>query len=142
MTALGSETIIQKPWGHERWLAAFDGRYAVKVIHVDAGGQLSLQRHAHKHETQFYLSGHARVEHGLDADLMESDDVHGDGTIHNHNAITFEPGTWHRITAVSDVTFLEVQTAYEGWTHDVERRSDAYGRQGTTAPVVSQGGNR
>lgn len=39
-------------------------------------------------------------------------------------------------TAVSDVAFLEVQTAHPGWENDIERRADKYGWEGTMAPVV------
>lgn len=136
VTALAPlETIVDKPWGHERWLAVYPGLYAFKLIHVNAGESLSLQRHAQKHETQFYISGTARIEHGTDLENMLVEEIIGSGALTTESAITFEPGRWHRITAVSDVEFAEVQTAHPGWDHDIERREDRYGRAGTTAPA-------
>lgn len=129
-------TKIEKPWGFEVWHVVVPGKYAFKTIHMNAGESLSLQRHTEKHETQFYLEGHACVEHGADPDAMIRSDMHGTGSFAPAATITFAPGMWHRITAVTDVVFAEVQTAYDGWEHDVTRLSDRYGREGTTAPSV------
>ena len=136
MYTVPAGTRVDKPWGYECWLAVFPGMYVVKSIHVRAGESLSLQRHGQKHETQFYLRGHATVEHGRDVDAMRVLDLYGTDDMTVENSLTFEPGDWHRITAVTDVEFLEVQTAHPGWERDIERRADKYGREGTTAPVV------
>lgn len=132
---LSPETIVSKPWGRERWLAVYPGLYAFKLIQVNAGESLSLQRHTAKHETQFYISVTARIEHGTDPDDLMVSEVVGSGSLSALTAIIFESGRWHRITAVSDVEFAEVQTAHPGWEHDIERREDRYGREGTTAPT-------
>lgn len=117
-----------KPWGHEVIFAAEDGKYAGKVIHVNAGHSLSLQYHNEKEETISILTGVAAVEYGDHPELLISRDFEAGDTIH------LPPGTVHRITARTDVVFVECSTAGEGWRSDVVRLSDAYGRQGTSVP--------
>jgi mannose-6-phosphate isomerase len=117
-----------KPWGHELIFAACDGKYVGKIIHVTAGGSLSLQYHREKEETISVLSGQALIQHGpVGGELTEALFGPGD-TIH------LPAGVVHRITAVADVTFAETSTAAPGWREDVVRLEDAYGRAGTTAP--------
>jgi mannose-6-phosphate isomerase len=117
-----------KPWGHEMIFAAIEGRYAGKIISVTAGHSLSLQYHLEKEETISVLSGQALIRHGpLGGELTEQMFGPGD-TIH------LPPGTVHRVTAVSDVTFAEASTAGPGWREDVVRLEDAYGRSGTSRP--------
>jgi len=117
-----------KPWGHEIIFAAVDGRYAGKILHVTAGHSLSLQYHLEKEETSSVLSGSAVIEYGPAADALTSRHLGPGDTIH------LPPGTVHRMTAITDVTFAEVSTAAPGWREDVVRLEDKYGRAGTTAP--------
>ena len=46
-------------------------------------------------------------------------------------AFRYAPGTVHRVTALEDLTILEVSTPH---LDDVVRLEDAYGREGTSAP--------
>jgi mannose-6-phosphate isomerase len=117
-----------KPWGHEVIFAAHDGKYVGKVIHIVAGHSLSLQYHNQKEETISVLSGAAMVEHGPAADDLTSQHFGPGDTIH------LPPGTVHRITAITDLTFAEASTAAPGWREDVVRLEDKYGRTGTSAP--------
>jgi mannose-6-phosphate isomerase len=117
-----------KPWGHELIFAANEGRYIGKIIHVNAGGSLSLQYHRKKEETISVIAGEALIQHGPAADRL-TDERFGPGdTIH------LPPGVLHRITAISDLDFAESSTADPGWREDVVRLEDRYGRAGTTAP--------
>jgi mannose-6-phosphate isomerase len=117
-----------KPWGHELIYAANEGRYIGKIIHVNAGGSLSLQYHQEKEETISVISGEALIQYGPSADRL-ADRKFGPGdTIH------LPPGVLHRITAISDLDFAEASTAGPGWREDVVRLEDRYGRAGTTAP--------
>ena len=52
-------TIVDKPWGREIWYAHTD-RYAGKVLEVDEGHVLSLQKHEVKHETLYLQAGRMR----------------------------------------------------------------------------------
>lgn len=117
-----------KPWGHELIFASVDGKYVGKIIHVSAGHALSLQYHERKEETSTVLSGAALIEHGPSADALTSQHFGPGDTIH------LPPGVLHRITAITDLTFVEASTAQPGWREDVVRLEDKYGRAGTTAP--------
>jgi mannose-6-phosphate isomerase len=117
-----------KPWGHEVIFAAHDGKYVGKIIHIVAGHSLSLQYHDHKEETISVLSGAATVEYGPTANDLASQHFAPGDTIH------LPPGTVHRITAITDLTFAEASTAAPGWREDVVRLEDKYGRKGTSAP--------
>jgi mannose-6-phosphate isomerase len=117
-----------KPWGHEVIFGVQDGSYAGKIIHVVAGHSLSLQYHRQKDETISILSGAALIEYGPAADELSSQHFGPADTIH------LPPGTVHRITAITDLTFAEASTAEPGWREDVVRLEDKYGRTGTSAP--------
>jgi mannose-6-phosphate isomerase len=117
-----------KPWGHEEIFAAVEGQYVGKIIHVTAGHSLSLQYHLQKEETSCVLSGAALVEYGPAADALTSKHLGPGDTIH------LPAGAVHRITAITDLIFVETSTAQPGWREDVVRLEDKYGRTGTTAP--------
>lgn len=117
-----------KPWGREDIFAVVEGRYVGKVIHVDAGHSLSCQYHRAKEETISVISGEAIIEHGVHPDRLTAVRFGPGDTIH------LPAGVIHRIAAVTDLTFAECSTAFEGWENDVVRISDAYGREGTQAP--------
>ena len=113
---------IDKPWGYElRW--AITDRYLGKIIHVDAGQQLSLQYHVQKDESILVLRG--------ELDLVLDDDE-GELLVHRLGewmSARVRPGRRHRFRAVSDVDLVEVSSPE---IDDVVRLSDDYGRAGTS----------
>ena len=116
---------VDKPWGYEL-IWAQTGKYAGKLLHVNAGHSLSLQFHREKDESWLIQAGRARVELGEAGQAVLSEEVVAPGA-----AFHFVPGTVHRVTALEDTTILEVSTAQ---LDDVVRLEDAYGREGTSAP--------
>jgi mannose-6-phosphate isomerase-like protein (cupin superfamily) len=108
--------IVPKPWGREVWYAHED-RYAGKIIEVNAGFALSLQKHERKQETMYLQSGRL-VYHlnGTDYEMAPGD------------CITINPGDVHRVEALEDAVILEVSTPE---LDDVIRLEDRYGRAGT-----------
>lgn len=117
-----------KPWGHEVIFANGDAGYVGKVIHVTAGHALSLQYHEQKVETISVLDGEAVVEYGSHPELLTRRSLLPGDTIH------VPAFTIHRMTAISDLVFVEASTADDGWREDVVRLEDKYGRTGTSAP--------
>ena len=105
--------VVDKPWGREIWWAVSES-YAGKRIEVRAGMALSLQYHAHKHETILVHEG--RVRFLLNGEEREV----GPG----HVAV-IPPGTTHRMTAITDAVLFEVSTPE---LDDVVRLEDRYGR--------------
>jgi len=118
-------TRVAKPWGHET-IWAHSERYTGKIIHINAGHELSVQYHNKKDETVYLLSGQIiyRVQRNGEEVL---DDVH----LQVGEAFRMIPGTIHQMVAVTDCDILEVSTPE---VDDIVRLSDKYGREGTTAP--------
>jgi len=115
--------VVNKPWGYERIWAHSD-RYVGKLLHINAGHELSLQYHDRKDETVHLLSGNLvyRVKQG--------DDLR-DVKLKPGESFRIMPGTVHQMVAETDCDVLEASTAE---MDDVVRLSDKYGREGTTAP--------
>ena len=121
----------RKPWGRERLFAAVEGAYVGKIIELAAHESVSLQHHTRKTESILVLSGRGKLELGRRIEELERVPVaEGD--------CAFIPaGTLHRITALHDLTFVEVSTAHPGWDTDVHRVEDKYGRSGTSTVAPS-----
>jgi len=115
---------VPKPWGHETIWARSD-RYVGKILHINAGQELSLQYHEKKDETVHLLSGDLayRVQSG--SGVLE------DVQLKLGESFRITPGTIHQMVAVTDCDVLEVSTPE---LDDVVRVSDKYGREGTSAP--------
>ena len=125
LTGRGTVTHVPKPWGYEIIWAHTD-QYVGKILHINAGEQLSVQYHRQKDETVYLLSG----EMIYWVKLLERD------TLQNMQLKTGEsfriaPGTVHYMQAVTDCDVLEASTPHLG---DVVRLEDRYGREGTSAP--------
>jgi mannose-6-phosphate isomerase len=106
--------IVPKPWGREIWYAHED-RYAGKVLEVNRGHALSLQKHERKMETLYLQSG--RILFHLNGSDFEMEPG---------QCITIRPGDVHRMEALEDSVFLEVSTPD---LDDVIRLEDRYGRE-------------
>jgi mannose-6-phosphate isomerase-like protein (cupin superfamily) len=116
-------TRVPKPWGHETIWAHTD-RYVGKILHINAGQELSVQYHNRKDETVHLLSGEImyRVKTGEQLEDMK---------LRVGQSFRISPGTIHQMIAVTDCDVLEVSTPE---LDDVVRLSDKYGREGTSAP--------
>lgn len=109
---------INKPWGYELLWAESD-KYVGKILHVDKGESLSLQYHEVKDETLFVYNGEIKLLVGIDENNLDEVKVGKWFSIH------IEPGTIHRITAITDCDIFEVSTPE---LDDVVRLKDIYGR--------------
>ncbi|HST06741.1 MAG TPA: cupin domain-containing protein [Gemmatimonadaceae bacterium] len=118
-------THVPKPWGHET-IWAHSERYVGKILHINAGQELSVQYHNRKDETVYLLSGQIvyRVQ-------REGADALDDVQLKLGESFRITPGTIHQMVALTDCDVLEVSTPE---VDDIVRLSDKYGREGTTAP--------
>lgn len=118
MNTVEAGTKINKPWGSEEILE-INEHYMVKRLIMHQGHQCSLQRHRFKHETFVLVWGEMK---------FTCEDVNGDLTeeiLHSGDHRAINPGTVHRMTAVSDIVYLETSTPH---VDDVVRLGDDYGR--------------
>jgi mannose-6-phosphate isomerase-like protein (cupin superfamily) len=115
---------VPKPWGHELIWALTD-RYCGKILVIEAGRRLSLQRHERKDESIYVMSGRMLLYLEDDAGKVPAMELGpGDGA---HVPI----GRIHRYEAIERVELLEVSTPE---IDDVVRLEDDFGREGTSAP--------
>jgi len=115
---------VPKPWGHETIWARSD-RYVGKILHINAGQELSVQYHEKKDETVHLLSGVLGYRVQSDSGALE------DVQLKLGESFRITPGTIHQMVALTDCDVLEVSTPE---LDDVVRMSDKYGREGTSAP--------
>ena len=109
---------ISRPWGWYESISKGNG-YQVKLISVDPGAKISLQKHRRRAEHWVVVSGLARV-------------TRGDDILHlGPNESTYIPiGTIHRLENEGTDPLLIVETQTGGYLgeDDIERFDDQYGR--------------
>jgi mannose-6-phosphate isomerase len=115
---------VPKPWGHEIIWARSD-RYVGKILHINAGQELSVQYHNKKDETIYLLAG--EMAYRVQGSNGELEDVQ----LKLGESFRNTPGVVHQMVALTDCDVLEVSTPE---LDDVVRLSDKYGREGTSAP--------
>jgi mannose-6-phosphate isomerase len=115
---------VDKPWGHEVIWAHTD-RYVGKILVIEAGRRLSLQRHEIKDETILVRSGRLRLFLEDDEGVVRETEL-GPG---EHRRVA--TGRIHRYEAIERCEIIEVSTPE---LDDVVRLEDDFGRDGTSAP--------
>ena len=115
---------VDKPWGHELIWAHTD-RYVGKVLVIETGRRLSLQRHEVKDESILVRSGRLRLFLEDDGGVVREEEL-GPGE-HRH----VPTGRIHRYEAIDRCEIVEVSTPE---LDDVVRLEDDFGREGTSAP--------
>jgi len=115
---------IPKPWGHELIWTQTE-RYVGKLIVIEAGKRLSLQKHLRKDESILVISGRMRLSLETDDGTLEEIEM-GPG---DHRRIP--TGRIHRFSAIELTELVEVSTPE---LDDVIRIEDDFGREGTNTP--------
>jgi mannose-6-phosphate isomerase-like protein (cupin superfamily) len=107
-----------RPWGTYQTLALSDG-YQVKLIEVNPGGRLSLQKHAKRSEHWMVVEGAPTIT------VDETVNIH---QVNDHMFIPI--GVLHRIENLTDipVKIVEVQVGEYLGEDDIIRIDDVYGR--------------
>jgi len=113
---------VPKPWGHELIWAHTD-RYVGKVLLIETGKRLSLQRHEIKDEAIYVLAGRLRLSLEDEDGVVQTEEL-GPG---DHRRVA--TGRIHRYEALERVELMEVSTPE---LDDVVRLEDDYGREGTS----------
>ena len=107
-----------RPWGRYEILSE-SSAHKVKTIFVNPGSRFSYQRHQHRAEHWFIVSGQAKVTHSGVELLI------GPG-----ESIDIAKGDLHRLENIGaeTVIFVEVQTGTYFGEDDIERIEDDYSR--------------
>jgi mannose-6-phosphate isomerase-like protein (cupin superfamily) len=117
------ERKVDKPWGHELIWAHTD-RYVGKILVIERGRRLSLQRHEIKDESILVLSGRLELTLEDDTGAIVVEEL-GPG---DHRRV--RTGRIHRYAAIERCELVEVSTPE---LDDVVRLEDDFGRQGTSS---------
>ena len=120
----GAGRRVGKPWGHELIWAHTD-RYVGKILVIEAGRRLSLQRHLVKDESIYVAKGRLRLWLEDDAGTVVVEEI-GPGEYRR-----VPTGRIHRYEAIERCELIEVSTPE---LDDVIRLEDDFGREGTSAP--------
>jgi len=111
--------VIYRPWGH------FDSieegaEFKVKLITVNPGASLSLQKHRHRAEHWIVVSGQAKVTKGNETFLVDK-----------NKSVYIEIGEIHALENPTQIPLeiIEVQTGNYLGEDDIERFEDKYGRK-------------
>jgi mannose-6-phosphate isomerase len=115
---------VEKPWGHELIWAHTD-RYVGKILVIETGKRLSLQKHEVKDESILVASGRLRLFLEDDTGEVRVEEL-GPG---EHRRV--RTGRIHRYEAIERCELIEVSTPE---LDDVVRLEDDFGREGTSAP--------
>lgn len=110
---------VEKPWGYELHWVPEGLPYMGKVLHINAGAQLSLQVHDAKQESYFISSGRAAlIWENNKGKLIETELKPGFG-------YATQLGQKHRLKGITDCNIIEVSTPEKGTTW---RLADDYSR--------------
>jgi mannose-6-phosphate isomerase len=123
-TTANEERRVDKPWGHELIWAHTD-RYVGKILVIETGKRLSLQRHEVKDESILVRAGRLRLY------LEDEDGVVREAELGPGEHRRIPTGRVHRFEAIERCELIEVSTPE---LEDVIRLEDDFGREGTNAP--------
>ena len=108
--------IDKKPWGKEEILA-INEKVSVKIIHIDKGKRLSLQKHKHRNEFLRVIEGTALITIG-----------NKNKKFNKGGEVLVKRGILHRIKAISEnLKVLEISFGRFD-KNDIIRIEDDYGR--------------
>lgn len=105
---------VEKPWGYEIIYTRDDAPATGKILHVSAGKRLSLQYHDIKRETLCLIKGEALIT------LSNEHDEPKEIPMELNKGYYVTPGQVHRVTAVTDIDFIEASTPESGNTVRLE----------------------
>ena len=107
-----------KPWGNYKTLL-IDGNYQIKIITIEPGGKLSLQKHQHRFEHWIIVKGNLKVTKGKSEIQKKVNDY-----------IFIEKEEVHRLENEGEniAQLVEIQYGDYLGEDDIVRIDDKYGR--------------
>lgn len=105
---------VEKPWGYEIIYTNEGAPATGKILHVNAGKRISLQYHDEKIETLCLIKGEALIT------LTDEKGITRDFPMEFLKGYYVVPGQIHRVTAVTDMEFIEASTPETGNTYRLE----------------------
>jgi len=119
---LANHKKVVKPWGYELWIVWLKDYHVLKKIHMKKGFKCSLQFHENKYETNYLVSGKAKILKNFHInkkssaqeakELIKDTDLLKDYSKNVDSPFSFTnvPGEIHRVYSLEDYTAFEVST--------------------------------
>lgn len=109
---------VRKPWGSYKTLFSSEG-FQVKILNIESGHQLSLQRHKHRSEHWTIVKGEAEITKGNETLSLKVDD-----------SVYFNKSEIHSVKNPGSILLkiIEVQVGDYLGEDDIERLEDIYDR--------------
>lgn len=115
ITRGSAQYLVNKPWGHERWLNGQHPGYCLKEVMIRQGHRTSLQYHNFKEETNVLFFGTAKLIYKHDAavpnNLVEPKHL-SSLALSAVSVIHMKPPILHRLEATTDIILYEVSTPF------------------------------
>lgn len=108
--------LTHKPWGRFYDLAEDKGKWHLKLLIVKKGQQLSLQRHARRHEFWIIAEGKVQAQKGGKMHILSP-----------QKSIHIQKNEIHRIKALTNAVIVELSFGFHK-ERDIFRLKDDYGR--------------
>lgn len=105
---------VDKPWGYEIIYTIDDAPAVGKILYVNAGKRLSLQYHDEKVEALCLIKGEATMT------LSNTKGKQQEISMELEKGYFVRPGQIHRISALTDIIFIESSTPETGNTFRLE----------------------
>tara|TARA_Y100001970_G_scaffold44453_1_gene55513 strand:- start:1853 stop:3097 length:1245 start_codon:yes stop_codon:yes gene_type:complete len=107
-----------RPWGHFETLMENE-KSKVKLLCIHPDQRLSLQKHKHRSETWYVISGEAKVTKGNERFTLKVGD-----------SVIIEKNEEHRVENIAkkNLEIIEIQTGSYFGEDDIIRLQDSYGR--------------
>lgn len=117
---IGSGNATKAPWGTHAVICSGPG-WQAKVLSVNAGEAISLQRHKHRSEVWVCVGGSGIAIVG---------EIHRQSKMKPGEVVSIGKGQVHRLSAAKDevLQVVEVQLGTTLAESDIERLEDKYGR--------------
>jgi len=114
----GYSSSVKKPWGNYRILCKKDG-FCVKLIEVDPGGRLSLQKHLRRIEKWIITKGAGLARAGDKERKVQAGDI-----------VEIPLGEIHRIANIANDPLVFVEISFGDYIEedDIVRIEDDYQR--------------
>lgn len=111
--------VTKRSWGNYKILREYGQETKVKEIVVDPGCSLSMQKHSHRSEHWFVVSGIAEVY-----TINKSTDYDFLGIFHKHQSLHIKKDEWHQLCNPSNepLKIIEIQYGNNCVEEDIERK--------------------
>lgn len=108
---------VPKDWGHEEWIANYEGSYCMKLLHFNEGRHTSFHYHKLKDETFFVVVGKGTMrfiepEKLSEAELIIARKEYNQVILYRGDSFHIPVGMAHQFVAEMATDIMEASTTH------------------------------